>query len=102
MRPVKILCLLYPGQFHNILLNLFNIVLVLGLSRPAMLHIRVPSPILSGGGWVRPRRACLPSCIYVCNRWMSADEVFWHRHEDDEVVLPLGAELWEEADNGFT
>ncbi|KAJ7342428.1 glycosyltransferase family 24 protein [Mycena albidolilacea] len=29
---------LYPGQFHNIRLNLFNIVLVLDLSRPAALH----------------------------------------------------------------
>ncbi|KAJ7787643.1 hypothetical protein B0H14DRAFT_2952377, partial [Mycena olivaceomarginata] len=29
---------LYPGQFHNIRLNLFNIVLVLDLSRSAALH----------------------------------------------------------------
>ncbi|KAJ7813688.1 glycosyltransferase family 24 protein [Mycena olivaceomarginata] len=29
---------LYPGQFHNIRLNLFNIVLVLDLSHPAALH----------------------------------------------------------------
>ncbi|KAJ7078310.1 glycosyltransferase family 24 protein [Mycena belliarum] len=29
---------LYPGQFHNIKLNLFNVVLVLDLSQPSSLH----------------------------------------------------------------
>lgn len=30
---------MYPGQFHSIKLNLFNIVLVLDLSRPASLNM---------------------------------------------------------------
>jgi hypothetical protein len=74
---------LYPGQFHNIRLNLFNIVLVLDLSRSAALHTLTDAvanivarglPFRFGVVPLRETEEGTSSfCIYVCNRWTSAD-----------------------------
>lgn len=101
---------MYPGQFHSIKLNLFNVVLVLDLSRPASLNMITSaiSGIISRGlpfrfGIVPLSESEDSACNSptVIQSSPSGSLIPKDRREDGEAFLPLGAQLWPQAHDGF-